>query len=273
MVIRELKDDRFYVSLQEDHAELAAQFAAHWGNQRFSQLRPYQTMVFATTFHDSGYRDFEGNPPMNIAKGRPYAHREEVPNFEAVELNAYTRNADWVGSQDPYAGLLVSMHRTGLWQNRYNIFTAPAGRLRERSQAVQDSKKAMEARQAELKKQIAIDRSDFDSELSYNYMALQIFELLSLYFCCDGYANESDFKEYAIGPVQVAYDSAETVLLSIKPNGAGAVRFDPYPFDVSPLKVSARVRIVIAPGEKSQAACVDAYHKAARQLLTFEISA
>ena len=49
MVIRELKDGRSYVSLQEDHAELAAQFAAHWGNSRFSKLRPYDTMVFATT--------------------------------------------------------------------------------------------------------------------------------------------------------------------------------------------------------------------------------
>jgi hypothetical protein len=64
MVIRELKDGRSYVSLQEDHAELAAQFAAHWGNERFSQLRPYKTMVFATTYHDSGYREFEGNPPI-----------------------------------------------------------------------------------------------------------------------------------------------------------------------------------------------------------------
>jgi hypothetical protein len=71
MVIRELKDGRSYVSLQEDHAELAAQFAAHWGNQHFSRLRPYQTMVFATTYHDSGYREFEGNPPMNIEKGGP----------------------------------------------------------------------------------------------------------------------------------------------------------------------------------------------------------
>src|SRR5688500_17513392 len=83
MVIRELKDGRSYVSLQEDHAELAAQFAASWGNSRFSNLRPYDTMVFATTYHDSGYREFECNPPMNVAKGRPYAHREEVPNFEA----------------------------------------------------------------------------------------------------------------------------------------------------------------------------------------------
>jgi len=273
MVIRELKDGRAYVSLQEDHAELAAQFAAHWGNQRFSRLRPYQTMVFATTFHDSGYRDFEGNPPMNVDKGRPYAHREEVPNFEAIELEAYARNADWVGSHDLYAGLLVSMHRTGLWQNRYNIFTEPSGRLRERSQAVQDAKREMEAKQAEIKKQIAIHRAGFDIELAYNYMALQIFDLLSLYFCCDGYANESEFKEYAIAPVPLSYDTNETVRLTIKPNGAGSVIFDPYPFDVSPLKVAARARIIAPPTEKSQAACVDAYHKAARQLLTFEISA
>jgi uncharacterized protein DUF3891 len=272
MVIRELKDGRTYVSLQEDHAELAAQFAAHWGNQRFSRLRPYQTMVFATTFHDSGYRDFEGNPPMNVDKGRPYAHREEVPNFEAIELEAYARNADWVGSHDLYAGLLVSMHRTGLWQNRYNIFSEPSGRLRERSQAVQDAKREMEAKQAEIKKQIAIHRAGFEIELAYNYMALQIFDLLSLYFCCDGYANESEFKEYAIAPVPYSYDSNETVRMTIKPNGAGSVIFDPYPFDVSPLKVAARARIIAPPTEKSEAACVDAYHKAARQLLTFEIS-
>jgi len=273
MVIRELKDGRCYVTLQEDHAELAAQFAAHWGNRRFAKLRPYPSMVMATTFHDSGYRDFEANPPMNVGKGRPYAHREEAPDFEAIELNAYARNADWVGSQDLYAGLLVSMHRTGLWQNRYNIFTEPSGRLRERSQAVQNAKKAMEERQAVIQRQLAGQRRNFDGELSYNYLALQIFDLLSLYFCCDGYANETDFKEYAIAPVRVAYDSDETIKLNIKPNGAGSVIFDPFPFDVSPLTVSARTRIITPPAAKSEEACVDAYHKAARQLLTFEISA
>src|SRR5262245_3002472 len=273
MVIRELKDGRSYVSLQEDHAELSAQFAAHWGNDRFSRLRPYQTMVFATTFHDNGYRDFEGNPPMNVEKGRPYAHREEVPNFEAVELKAYARNSEWVSSQDIYAGLLVSMHRTGLWQNRYNVFTEPAMRARERSQAVQDAKRAMEEKQTKIKRQIGIHRSSFENELAYNYMALQIFDLLSLYFCCDGYASESDFKEYAIAPVRVSYVSNETVKLTIKPNGAGSVIFDPYPFDVSPLKVSVRARIIAPLAEKTELTCMDAYHKAPRQLLSFEVSA
>ena len=273
MVVRELKDGRSYVSLQEDHAELAAQFAAHWGNQRFSKLRPYKTMVFATTYHDSGYREWEGNPPMNLEKGRPYAHREDIPSFEEIELKAYAKNVEWLGSQDPYAGLLVSMHRTGLWHNRYNILTEPAGRLRERSLGVQNAKKEMEAKQEELKKSFAAKHAGFANELAYNYMVLQIFDLLSLYFCCDGYASETEFKEYTIAPVRVSYDSDETVRLTIKPNGPGSVIMDPYPFDTSPVTFSARARIVAAPKEKSEAACVDAYHKATRQLLTFEVSA
>ena len=104
-------------------------------------------------------------------------------------------------------------------------------------------------------------------------MVLQIFDLLSLYFCCDGYASDEQFKEYTIAPVRVSYDSDKTVKLTIRPNGAGAVIMDPYPFDVSPVTFSARARIIAPPKEKSEAACVDAYHKAARQLLTFEISA
>lgn len=273
MVIRELKDGRCYVSLQEDHAELAAQFAAHWGNGRFSRLRPYETMVFATTYHDSGYREWEGKPPMNIEKGRPYAHREDIPSFEDVELSAYAKNVEWLTAQDAYAGLLVSMHRTGLWHNRYNIFTEPAGRLRERSLPVQNAKKEMEAGQEKLKQALGAGRADFEYELAYNYMALQIFDLLSLYFCCDGYAGEEDFKEYTIAPVRVSYESKETVRLTIRPNGAGSVIIDPYPFDSTPLKFSARARIVAPPKERTESACVDAYQKAARQMVTFQVSA
>ena len=98
-------------------------------------------------------------------------------------------------------------------------------------------------------------------------------ECQSLYFCCDGYVNESEFKEYTIAPVRISYDKGESVKLTVKPNGAGSVIFDPYPFDISPLTVSARARIVAPLKEKSEAACVDAYHKAPRELLTFQISA
>ena len=272
MVIRELKDGRSYVSLQEDHAELAAQFAAHWGNAQFSQLRPYKTMIFATTYHDSGYREFEGNPPINIEKGRPYAHRENIPSFEAIELKAYAKNVDWLCSHDLYAGLIVSMHRTGLWHNRYNVFTKPAGNVRERSQAVQNAKKELEAKQEQYKRNLADGNPAFEAELWHNYRTLQIFDLLSLYFCCDGYASEKEFKEYTIAPIPIAYDSNEETELKITPNGPGSVKMSPYPFDESPLKFSVRARLMTPAKGQSAEAGLEAYQKAPRQLLTFEVS-
>jgi hypothetical protein len=189
-----------------------------------------------------------------------------------VELKAYAKNVDWVARRI-LRWLIVSMHRTGLWQNRYNVFTEPSMRTRERSQAVQNAKREVWSETGRNKKRLGAGNSDFGNELAYNYMALQVFDLLSLYFCCDGYAAEDQFKPYTIAPVRVSYDEDETVRLTIRPNGPGSVIFSPYPFDLNPLEVSARARLLAAAKEKTEAACIDAYHKASRRLLTFQLSA
>jgi Protein of unknown function (DUF3891) len=207
-----------------------------------------------------------------VAKGRPYAHREEIPAFEPVELRAYARNVEWVGSQDRYAGLLVSMHRTGLWQNRYDTFTSPKGRLRERSPEVKAVKQQLENQQQEEKKSLGLENPTFENDLWFNYRALQIYDLLSLYFCCDGYADDDHFKEDMLAPIRLSYDSQAEVQLRIVPTGVRSVRMEPYPFDISPFTVSVRGR-TIAPGNYgSQQACLEAYHKAPRRLSSFEIS-
>jgi hypothetical protein len=229
-------------------------------------------MVFATTYHDSGYREWEGNPPMNIEKGRPYGHRETVPSFEPLELAAYVRNVEWVRTHDPYAGLLVSMHRTGLWHNRYETFTSPKGRLRERSPEVQAVKKELEAKQEEEKEKLGGANPKFASKLWFNFRVLQVYDLLSLYFCCDGYATNDQFKEDRIAPVPISYDGKEEIELHIVPMGANSVKMHPYPFDISPLKISVRARLMPAGSFASTAECSEAYHKAPRCLLNFEIS-
>lgn len=209
---------------------------------------------------------------MNVAKGRPYAHREDIPGFEPVELRSYARNVEWVRSKDRYAGLLVSMHRTGLWQNRYQTFTSPKGRLRERSAEVKGIMKELESKQEEEKKSLGSDSPSFENELWFNYRALQIYDLLSLYFCCDGYADDETFKEDVLAPVRLSYDSPAETELRIIPNGVRSVRMEPYPFDISPLKVSVRARTIPPGSYDSEAACLEAYHRAPRQLLSFEIS-
>lgn len=272
MVVRQLKDGSWIVSTQEDHAELSAQFAAHWGNDRFSKLRPYQSMVFGTAYHDSGYREWEGCPPINLEKGRPYGHRETVPCFEEIELAAYRRIIDWIRERDPYAGLLVSMHRTGLWQNRYDTYTSPKGKMRERSDAVKAVMRDLEARQQEEKRSLGKGEEKFAAELWFNYRMLQLFDMLSLYCCCDGYAGD-EFKEDLIAPVPVRYGAGEEVELRLISTGPRSVRLDPYPLDVSPLTVSVRARKIPCGGCASEEQGREAYFKAPRMLLDFEVMA
>ena len=144
-------------------------------------------------------------------------------------------------------------------------------RLRERSPQVQAVKKELERKQEEYKQELAAGNPGFENELAYNYRALQIFDLLSLYFCCDGYASDSQFKEYSIAPVRVAYDSTEEVELRIVPDG-NAVRFDPYPFDVSPLRVSVRARMLSIEGGMSEDSGLEVYQKAPREIIQFQIA-
>ena len=271
MVIREVGDGSTYVSTQEEHAELSAQFAAHWGNERFAQLRPYDTMVFATTYHDSGYREWEGLPRMDIEKGRPYGHRERIPGFEATELKAYRRNVDWVRGHDLYAGVLVSMHRTGLWRGRYDVLTRPKPRVRDLSEGVQTVLGDLEDQQRQDKNTLAAGNSGFEEELWINYRMLQLFDLLSLYFCCDGY-REDGFKEECIAPIPAGYEPADAVDLRISPNPDGSVRMAPYPFDITPLRVSVRTRRVQSGQHGSEADCRAAYYRTPATLLHFDIT-
>ncbi len=272
MVIREAGDGSTYVSTQEEHAELSAQFAAHWGNDRFARLRPYDTMVFATTFHDSGYREWEGVPRMDVEKGRPYGHRERIPGFEDTELKAYRRNADWVRGHDLYAGLLVSMHRTGLWRGRYDVLTSPKPRIRDLSEGVKVVLGELEDQQQHDKAVLAAGNSGFEQELWINYRMLQLFDLLSLYFCCDGY-GDAGFKEECLAPIPAGYSPDGGVELRIMPNPDGSVRMDPYPFDVAPLRVAVRTRRMQSGSYSSEADCREAYYKTPATLLHFDITA
>jgi hypothetical protein len=270
VIVRDLQDDTVLLITQEDHAECSSQFAAHWGNQTFSKLKPYDSMVFATLHHDSGYREWESVPPINLAERRPYGHREDPPSFEETELRAYVTNIDWVKAHDPYAALIVSMHRTGLWQNRYDTL-GPAKRKSERSQETRAILKSLESRQQDEKKLLGNGEPGFERRLWFNYKSLQVYDVLSLYFCCNGYEGER-LKEERIGPVPVAYDTEEQATLRIAPISETAVQIAPYPFDSSPLKISVRARTLRKRDFRSEEECREAYFKAQRALLHFELT-
>src|SRR6185312_8345210 len=115
------QDGTVVMITQNDHAKLAGYFAAHWGNGRFERARPYGSVVRAAHYHDSGWFRYETSPQLNDGK---------TPSFrqvatDATQLAAHETAIDMLIDVDPYTGLLVSKHRTGLWQSRYGAIAEP----------------------------------------------------------------------------------------------------------------------------------------------------
>ena len=84
MIIRRVNDSKVVAISQESHADVAAQFAAHWGNERFARLEPYESMVFGTIYHDSGHRDMEANLPIDRKAACPITFAARHPRYETA---------------------------------------------------------------------------------------------------------------------------------------------------------------------------------------------
>jgi hypothetical protein len=212
---------------QTDHSRLVGQLAAHWGNGEFEAPKPYDAVVRAATFHDFGWLRYETQPLVEPGSGAPYPFLQ-VP-MTAQQLGSYQWALDWMADIDPYSGLVVSMHRTGLWKGRYGTIAYPAGRydlstLSPEVRAFIAHNEAWQERQ----------RATLDAKgVWINYRLMQVWDILGLYFCCQ------EPREDHIEPVPVTYaaDDGDGVRLTMTPVAGRTVRFDPYPFDVRPCRV------------------------------------
>jgi Protein of unknown function (DUF3891) len=205
MIVRDL-GDRWQIVLQTDHAELSRDIARQWA-QRTNRSA---SLVTAAERHDDGWAVWEQAPMCEDATGKPL-------NFLDVGVLAhlafYRAGIAAVSEQDPYAGLLVSMHGAGIYRGRYGsqpeLKLTFADDLREQVDAfVAEQESGFEARSEQAG--VSAEQRRHDYEL------LQVYDRMSLLFCVnDALAPPaSEFSDYRF-----------------KPDGAGAIRMIPFPFD------------------------------------------
>jgi hypothetical protein len=261
MIIHDQSDGRLTLIAQTDHSNLVGQLAAHWGNTDFAPLEPYDSVARAATFHDYGWLRYETNPLVNLSNGRPYQFLE-LP-FSQEQLDAYQWCIDWLSSIDRYSGLIVSMHRTGLWKGRYGTITHPSGKydlkgLRPEIQALIDRNEALQEQ----------ERKSLDQDNVWtNYRLMQVWDLLGLYFCC-----QEPYDDY-VEPVPTSYngDSKAGVRMTMRPVGEGRVAFDPYPFNERPLRVQIGCRRLPQTSFADLHEFRQAYFQAEKELLRYEL--
>ncbi len=213
MIVREETDGSLLLIAQTDHARLSGTFAAHWGNAKFDRPRPFEPAVRAANFHDCGWYRYETKPRLNEDTGK-------TPNFMQVpldreQLDAFQWAVDWLTDIDPYAGLLINRHRTGLWRARYGALRYPeafnAKGLNEMAEKFISNNE-----QRQKSEMPGFDEKEFLT----NYQLLQVWDLLSLYFCV------RPVKEDYIDPVPTRYAEGpgSGVRMDVRPLDADACR-------------------------------------------------
>jgi len=277
MIISE-NSDYYRMISQNDHGDLAGQFAAHWGNDRFDQLKPYQSMVLAAETHDNGWWDWDIYPSIDD-NGVPIPFTRTPREFRS---NFYGKGIDNVIARDAYAGLIVSMHGVGLGQKRYGTMPSMVERDDPYSQHFiaerEPTHKDMIDKLSRLEQYAGLTSQE---RIWHNYLLMQVFDRLSLFFCSNfdittvaaAGSHTKEGKAYygsTIKPTPMK-PGEEDGQIQLRVLDRQTCVIDPYPFDSSPLRVSVRGKLIQKRKYRSQEEFREIYGKAQRQEFTFTL--
>jgi Protein of unknown function (DUF3891) len=240
MIVQE-QGDQLILIRQTDHAVLSGFFAREWGNDLFQRPEPFESLLLAASEHDNGWRDWELQPQIDPKTRLPYSFMS-IPTDAHIEL--YQRGIERVVKSDRYAGLLVSMHASGLYDRaRATIpgFSAKYIKSTE-SELVNGFLQGLKLQQLRLKVDLRADagKKEFvqDKLLEANSRRLEALDRLSLYFCMSSVPHDATIDSVPVD------DHGSEVDWELRPHGPSAVSLGPYPFRREPLQVSILVRRV-----------------------------
>jgi hypothetical protein len=217
MLVRD-RGDSWQLVLQPDHADLSGQLAAAWGGGSVAEPSRRAGMVLAATRHDDGWGVWDRRPGWDPERGRPRAFLDvPVP----VHLAFYRAAIAAIGDEDPYAGMMVSMHGAGIYNGRYG--TQPSLGLTGREEH-RELVNAFIAEQEAAYRGTSVELGVAEDARWTDYLLLQLLDRLSLYFCLE---DAETGEAGTIGPVPTAAGDAA---FRIEPVGAWHVRIAPFPF-------------------------------------------
>ena len=229
-----------------DHARLAGDFAAAWGNARFRRPEPRARVLKGIACHDDGWAARDAHPAIT-RQGKPSAFSIELVGkysaFEEIDLEEYLavreRAVRIIAEEDPYAGLLISMHT-------YNLLTAHADRstIAPDGLAVLDEfLERQRAYQDELRLRIVADATIKPEEKSEqviveHFRLLQACDNLSLLTCV-----AFDRPAHLLHPLPLNGGGVSEV--EVLPMGPRHFRLTPWPFAQRELSFTFPARHVV----------------------------
>jgi hypothetical protein len=260
MLVRDA-GDAWQIVLQTDHGRLAGDFARAW--------RPVpermRSLEVVADRHDDGWFVWEQEPGLD-ERGRPCGYLDvEVRSHIAFYRAAITA----ITEQDPFAGLIVSMHGAGIYQSRYGLQPSLRMSLAGRARELVDEFVAEEER-SHPERAAALGLGEQERWDAYRH--LQAWDQLSLYACLndlDAEAGDDGDAPYSSIPAAPREDGEAT--LRLRARAARRVEVDPFPFGDGSVSFSL-VRRMVPKREWADADVFRAdFHAAEPERLSFEM--
>ena len=209
----------WHVVLQPEHAELSEEVARAWADRG----QRHDSVVLAARRHDDGWATWERSPLVD-GDGKPVSFLDvHVP----AHLAFYRAGIAAITDEDPYAGLLVSMHGAGIYRQRYGADPSLALSRVPEAQALVDAFVA----EQEAAYQRRMAKAGVDDALRLeDYHRLQWFDRFSLAFCLRAWDEPGE--EFDVGSFH------------FEPVGPWRTRVTPWPFEASNVECSLVRRLV-----------------------------
>lgn len=244
------RDDgaRWLLISQPDHAALSGELAALWREPDGRALSP--AAIRAVGHHDDGWIDREAAPRVDPATGRPAHFREATA---AEHLDIWRRGPALVAAADPYAGILVSHHGSGLTAMKIRLSESLAAGERAALERYLDE-------QAAFREGVARDAAiDLGAPgLARDVAILRLLDYVSLVLCC--------------GPAPARRLDVDGASLEMRPLGERRVTLDPWPFGDAGEFVRAALARALPKARYDDASLRRALAAAPRELLVFALA-
>lgn len=244
-MLRTATEDGWWLITHPDHAHLAGEFAAAWGNQQFRHPEPRERVLRGISCHDDGWAVRDARPTIT-RKGLPSAFSIELVGkysaFEEIDLEEYLAVRDravrLIAEDDPYAGLLISMHTFNLLSEHADRSTIATDKLPLLDQFLAN----LVVYQDELRARIAADVSLNETAkaaqtITEHFRLLQACDNLSLLACVD-----YDKPAHLLHPLPLNNGGNSEV--SVECIGPRSFRINPWPFTEETLTFSIEARHV-----------------------------
>ncbi len=243
MILLEEKGERdleLLVIRQTDHAFLAGFFAREWGNERFSKPQPNASFCLAVAEHDNGWAEWELRPQLDPKTQLPYSFMS-IPT--ATHIVLYQKGIERLVKVDHYAGLLTSLHASGLYDRARATMPGFSAKYvkAEESHLAGEFVQQLRLQQLRLKVDLraSLSTRPFMEEpvVNANAARLEALDRLSLHFCLN------PLQDATLDAVPVN-DQGEEADLDLHSEGENVIAVTPYPFRREPLALSIMARRV-----------------------------